>query len=526
MKRRAFLGSAAALAAQTAAPRRTAFELEELSISDLAVGMAQGRWTSQRLVEMYLGRINAIDRNGPRLGAAIELNPDAASIAEQLDRERKQGRVRGALHGIPVLVKDNIDTADKMSTTAGSLALDGWHPPQDSFVAARLRAAGAVILGKTNLSEWANFRSAHSVSGWSGRGGQTRCPYALHRNPSGSSSGSGAAVAASLCAVAIGTETDGSVVSPSSINGLVGVKPTVGLISRAGIIPISSSQDTAGPMARTVRDAAILLSALTGVDPNDPATVASQGNTQPDYLKFLDPGGLRGARLGIARKFFARNAEMDAFLNQCIDALKHGGAEIVDPADLPSHGKWDSPENPVLLYEFKAGINAYLARLPAKRHPRTLAEIIDFNEKNRAREMPYFGQEVFIDSETKTPTEEKYRDARKDCIRFTRTEGIDAVMDANKLDAIVTLTNGPACLIDWVGGDSDTGGCSSPPAIAGYPHVTVPAGLYRGLPIGLSFFGKAWSEAVLLRLAFAYENATKARRKPKFLDGCEIPAQS
>jgi len=525
MKRRAFLGSAAALAAQTAAPRRAAsFELEEISVSDLGAGLAQGRWTSRRLVDLYLERFNALDRRGPRLGAVIELNPDAASIAEQLDRERKQGRVRGPLHGIPVMIKDNIDTADKMSTTAGSLALDGWHPPRDSFVAARLRAAGAVILGKTNLSEWANFRSAHSVSGWSGRGGQTRCPYALHRNPSGSSSGSGAAVAASLCAVAIGTETDGSVVSPSSVNGLVGVKPTVGLISRAGIIPISSSQDTAGPMARTVRDAAILLSAVTGVDPNDPATAASDGNTQPDYTKFLDAGGLRGARLGIARKFFARNAEMDAFLNQCIDALKHAGAEIVDPADLPSHGQWDSPENAVLLYEFKAGINAYLARLPANRHPRTLAELIAFNEKNRAREMPYFGQEVFIEAETKTPTEEKYQNARKDCLRFTRTEGIDAVLDSNKLDAIVTLTNGPACLIDWVGGDSDTGGCSSPPAIAGYPHVTVPAGLYRGLPIGLSFFGKAWSEPVLLRLAFAYESATNARRKPMFLEGCEMPA--
>ena len=529
MRRRTFLGStlgAGALAAQTNASRRaSSFELDEVSVSDLAASMASGRWTSRRLLQLYVDRIHAMDRNGPRLGAVIELNPDAAMIADQLDRERKQGRVRGPLHGIPVLIKDNIDTGDKMSTTAGSLALEDWHPLSDSFVAARLRAAGALIMGKTNLSEWANFRSSHSVSGWSGRGGQTRSPYALHRNPSGSSSGSGAAVAACLCAAAIGTETDGSVVSPSSVNGIVGIKPTVGLISRAGIIPISHSQDTAGSMARTVRDAAILLSALTGVDPNDPATSASQGNTQPDYTKFLDANGLRGARLGIPRKFFARNAPLDAFLNQCVDVLKRAGAEVVDPADLPSYGKWDGDEMEVLLYEFKADLNAYLSKLPEGRHPRTLAELIDFNEKNRAREMPYFDQEIFIQAQAKGPlTDQKYLDARKNCLQYTRTEGIDAAMDAHKLDALVTLTNGPACLIDWVAGDSDTGGCSSPPAIAGYPHVTVPAGLFRGLPIGLSFFGKAWSEPTLLRLAYAYEAATKARTRPRFEAGCEIPA--
>lgn len=553
MKRRVFLASAAALAAQANAQvagrgakrktdsadaaasresnaresqvrRAVSSEFEELSLADVAAGLARGRWSSHRLVEAYTARIHAIDRQGPKLGAVIELNPDAAKIAEQLDRERKAGKTRGSLHGVPVLIKDNIGTADRMSTTAGSLALEGWHPPKDSFVAGRLRAAGAVILGKTNLSEWANFRSTHSVSGWSGRGGQTRNPYALHRNPSGSSSGSGAAAAASLCAAAIGTETDGSVVSPSSVNGLVGIKPTVGLISRSGIIPISHSQDTAGPMARTVRDAAMLLSALTGIDENDAATAASEGHIQSDYTQFLDPDGLKGARVGIARKFFEKNAPMDKFLDDCVDVLKQAGAEIVDPADLPSQGKWSDAEMEVLLYEFKADLNAYLAKLPPDRHPRTLAELIDFNDKNREREMPYFDQELFIQAEAKGPlTEKAYTKARDECVKYTRGEGIDAVMKKHSLDAMVTLTNGPAWLIDWVAGDTDTGGCSSPPAVAGYPHITVPAGLFRGLPIGLSFFGTAWSEPTLLRLAFAYESAAQARKKPAFREGCELP---
>jgi amidase len=522
MQRRTFLAAAAQVAVHAATPP---FEIEEVSLADLALGLQQGRWTSRRLLELYAERIQRIDRDGPRLRAVIEMNPEAEAIAGQLDQERKQNHSRGPLHGIPILIKDNIDTADRMATSAGSLALGGWHPPTDSFVAARLRAAGALILGKTNLSEWANFRSTHSVSGWSGRGGQTRMPYAVHRNPSGSSSGSGAAVAASMCAAAIGSETDGSVVSPSSVNGLVGVKPTVGLISRAGIIPISHSQDTAGPMARTVRDAAILLSALTGVDANDAATAASAGKTQPDYTRFLDANGLRGARLGIARKFFDKNAVMDAFLNQCIDMLKRAGAEVIDPADLPSHGKWNDAEFEVLLYEFKADLNAYLAKLPAAREPRTLAGLIDFNDNIGAREMPYFGQEIFHQAQEKGPlTEKKYLDARQQCLQLTRTEGIDAVIDRYKLDAIVTLTNGPACLIDWVNGDSDTGGCSSPAAIAGYPHITVPAGFYRGLPLGLSFFGKAWSEPVLLKLASGFESVAQARRAPKFLEGCELPA--
>ena len=384
-------------------------------------------------------------------------------------------------------------------------------------MAARLRAAGAIILGKTNLSEWANFRSTHSTSGWSGRGGQTKSPYALDRNPSGSSSGSGAAAAGSLCAAAIGSETDGSVTSPSSINGLAGIKPTVGLVSRTGIIPISASQDTAGPMARTVSDLAILLSAMTGVDPQDPATAASQGKSAPDYTRFLDPNGLRGARLGIARKFFENNAPMDAFLNTCIDALKKAGAEVIDPADLATHGQLDAPEHEVLLYEFKDGINRYLTRLPSSSPARTLKDLIAFNEKNRDREMPFFAQELFLQAEAKGPlTEAAYLKARADCVRLSRQEGIDALLAKYKLDAIVTLTSGPACLIDHINGDADTGGCTTPAAVAGYPHITVPAGFYRGLPIGLSFFGAAWSEPTLIKLAYAWEQQMNARRKPGF----------
>jgi amidase len=392
-----------------------------------------------------------------------------------------------------------------MSASAGSLALERSHAARDAVAAAQLRAAGALILGKTNMSEWANFRSSHSVSGWSGRGGQTRSPYALDRNPSGSSSGSGVAVAANLCAAAIGSETDGSIVSPASVNGLVGVKPTVGLLSRDGVIPISSSQDTLGPMARTVQDAVLLLAALA-----------------PKQKISLDTGGLKGARLGIARKFFDQNPPLDRFLSNCVDALKQAGADIVDPADLPSHGKWGEPEGEVLRYEFKAGLNAYLAKLPASSSARTLADLIAFNEKNRDREMPYFEQELFIESQARGPlTDAKYLKAREDSIRLARAEGIDAVIAKYKLDAIVSITNGPACLIDWVNGDYDTGGCSTPAAVAGYPHVTVPAGFFRGLPVGLSFFGPAWSEAKLLRMAYAYEQSTKARRKPEFLPSVE-----
>jgi amidase len=507
MNRRAFLGTGAAIGTLTSCKSTVTrdsvippFELEEVSIGDLTTGLKSGRWTSRKLVELYLGRIDALNQKGPVLGAVIETNPDALEIAAALD---KVGRSRGPLHGIPILIKDNIDTADRMSTSAGSLALEHSHPAKDSAVAERLRAAGAVILGKTNLSEWANVRSTHSISGWSGRGGITRNPYALDRNTSGSSSGSGASAAASLCAAAVGSETDGSVVSPSSVNGLVGIKPTIGVIGGSGIIPISHSQDTAGPMARTVRDAAILLTAL------------SAGNQ--DYTSFLDSNGLNGARLGIARKFFENNAPMDKFLSRCVDELKKGGAEVIDPADMPSHGKIGEPENEVLMYELKADMNAYLAGLPAGPGPRTLADLIAFNEKNRDREMPYFEQELFIQAQAKGPlTEPKYLKARADCLLLSRDQGIDAVLQKHKLDAIVSLTNGPAWLIDFVNGDYDTGGCSTPAAVAGYPHVTVPAGLFRGVPVGLSFFGTAHQDGPLLKLAYTYEQLTMARKKPMF----------
>jgi amidase len=516
MLRRTFLAAGAAAAQTSVRP----FELDEISIPQLADGLRSGRWTSRRLAELYLQRIDALDRQGPELRAVIELNPDALADADRFDRERKAGGGKGPLHGIPILVKDNIDTAGRMSTTAGSLALERWKAPQDAFIVARLRAAGAVVLGKTNLSEWANFRSTHSVSGWSGRGGQTRNPYALDRNPSGSSSGSGAAAAANLCAGAVGSETDGSITSPSAINGLVGIKPTVGLLSRSGIIPISASQDTAGPMARTVRSVAILLSAMAGVDPKDPATSASKGKAYPDYTRFLDPGGLRGVRLGIARKFFENNAIMNRFLSTCVDALKKAGAEVIDPADLATHGQIDAPENEVLLYEFKDGLNRYLARLPEGSPVRSLKDLIAFNERNRAREMPFFEQELLIQSEAKGPlSDAKYLKARDECIRTSRKEGIDALVAKHRLDAIVSLTSGPAWMIDTINGDHDTGGCTTPAAVAGYPHITVPAGFYRGLPMGLSFFGPAWSEPVLLKLAYAWEQLTKARRKPEFTRG-------
>lgn len=501
------------------------FELDEISLTQLADGLARGKWTSAGLVELYLARIEAIDargdtssdRNGPQLGAVLALNSDAGAIAHSLDQERKNGHVRGPLHGIPILVKDNLETRDPVSTTAGSLALADWRAPQDAFVAARLRDAGAIVLGKSNLSEWANYRSTHSTSGWSGRGGQTKCPYALDRNPSGSSSGSGAGTSANLCAAAIGSETDGSVTAPSSINGICGIKPTVGLVSRSGIVPISASQDTAGPMARTVRDVAILLSAMTGVDPQDPATVPSQGRLAPDYTRFLDPNGLRSARLGIARKFFANNAPLDAFLTGCVGALKKAGAEVVDPADLAAFDQISAPESDVLSYEFKDGINRYLARLPADAPARTLKDLIAFNEKYRDREMPFFAQELFVQAEARGPlTDPAYIRARADCVRLARQEGIDALMAKYKLDAIVSLTSGPACFTDHVNGDQDTGGCTTPAAVAGYPHITVPAGFYSGLPIGLSFFGTAWSEPVLLRLAYAWEQQMNARRKPGF----------
>lgn len=520
MKRREFVGATAFLALAQApgrAAERAPFSLAEITVDELSRRMQSGRESAVTIARKYLARIAAIDKS--TVNAVIELNPDALRTAAALDQERKSKGPRGALHGIPVLIKDNIDTADRMSTTAGSLALEGSAPLQDAFIVTRLRAAGAVILGKTNLSEWANYRSTHSVSGWSGRGGQTRNPYALDRNPCGSSSGSGAALSANLCALAIGSETDGSIVCPSSMNGVVGIKPTLGLLSRSGIIPISHSQDTAGPMARTVRDAAILLSALTGMDGRDPATQASSGHVQADYTRFLDENSLKGARLGVARKFMGNNQKVDQLMESLFAELRKAGAEIVDPADLPSADRDVSDaESTVLSYEFKADLNNYLSGLGSRARVRSLQDVMAFNEKNRDREMPWFGQELFEKAQARGPlTDQAYVDALAKSKRLTREEGIDAVMESKKLDALIAPTAGPPWLIDWVNGDSDTGGCSTPAAVAGYPHVTVPGGFVEGLPIGVSFFGRAWSEPRLLGLAYAFEQITKARREPRFL---------
>jgi len=518
------------LRAENPAPSKTAsgkgaFELEEVTIAELQAGMKSGKWTARSLAEKYLSRIEKIDKQGPSINAIIELNPDALSIADSLDRERKAKGVRGPLHGIPVLIKDNIGTADRMTTTAGSLALVGSIALKDSFVAQRLRAAGAVILGKTNLSEWANIRSSHSSSGWSGRGGQTKNPYVLDRNPCGSSSGSGAGIAANLAAVAIGTETDGSVVCPSSANSLVGIKPTLGLVSRSGIIPIAHSQDTAGPMARTVTDAATLLTAIAGIDPEDAITNESRGHSSPDYTQFLDANGLRGARIGVVRKNFGFNDQVDQLINSSLDVMKRLGAEIVDPAEIETAGKFDDTELEVLLYELKADLNKYLAGLGPRAPVHSLKEIIEFNERNREREMPYFGQDLFIKAEAKGPlTDKDYLEALAKNQRMSRTEGIDAVMTKNKLDALVAPTGGPPWPTDLINGDHFTGGYSTASAVAGYPHLTVPAGYIHGLPVGLSFFGRAYSEPVLIKLAYAFEQATKARRAPQFLPHVDLRA--
>jgi amidase len=511
---------------QKPAGRVEPFELAEITIADLQEGMRSGKFTSRSIAEHYIARIEAIDRKGPMLHSVIELNPDAMEIAAELDRERKEKGPRGPMHGIPVLIKDNIATADKMATTAGSLALVGSKPPADAFVVQQLRQAGAVILGKTNLSEWANIRSNRSTSGWSGRGGLTRNPYALDRNTSGSSSGSAVGVSANLCAVAVGTETDGSIVSPSSINGIVGIKPTIGLISRSGIIPIAHTQDTAGPMARSVRDAAILLSAMAAGNDEHTAPDAKSGRPMPagpDYTQHLNPAGLKGRRIGVVRKYFGFHPDVDKIINTALDALKAQGATLVDPADIATIGQFDDAELTVLLYELKADLNRYLSMLGSGAPVHSLKDIIEFNERHADKEMPYFGQDLFLKAEAKGPlTSKEYLDALHKCGRLARKEGIDAVMDKHKLDALVAPTDSPAWMTDLVDGDHFLGGSSTAAAVAGYPGITVPAGYVRGLPVGISFFGRAWSEPILIELAYSFEQATKHRRPPGFLPTADL----
>ncbi|MCC6188756.1 MAG: amidase, partial [Anaerolineales bacterium] len=483
--------------------------MEELTLAELQKRMASGELTARVLAEWYLERIARLDVSGPRLNSVIEVNPRALDLADALDTERRGGRVRGPLHGLPLLVKDNLDTADEMQTTAGSLALEGWRARSDAGVVQRLRAAGALILGKTNLSEWANFRGRNSSSGWSSRGGQTRNPYALDRNPSGSSSGSGVAAAANLCAAAIGTETDGSILSPCNVNGLVGLKPTVGLVSRAGIIPISASQDTAGPMARSVADAALLLGAMAGEDPRDPATALSRGRAEADYTRYLDPNGLRGARLGVVRSLFGAHRGLCAVMETCLETLRRLGAEVLDPVDWTLGPEVDANELLVLHYEFKDGLNRYLDGLGPDTPVHSLADVITFNECHVGRVMPFFGQEHMLEAEAKGGLDSaEYQQALADNRRQTREEGIDRLLQAHRLDALVAPAGGPAWLTDHVNGDHYGGSCSQPPAIAGYPSLTVPAGQVFGLPVGLGFFASAFQEGTLLRLGFAFEQAT------------------
>jgi amidase len=532
MDRRGFLGcgalaGAGALAGGSEAGALPvevpAFELDEVTLAGLQQRMAAGERSSRQITEAYLARIAALDRRGPELRSVIETNPEALEIASGLDAERRAKGARGPLHGIPVLVKDNVDTADKMTTTAGSLALEGSIPKQDAHVARRLREAGAVLLGKANLSEWANFRSTRSISGWSGRGGQCRNPYALDRNPCGSSSGSGVAVSANLAPLAVGTETDGSIVCPATSCGIVGIKPTVGRVSRAGVIPISHTQDTAGPMARTVADAAALLAALAGPDPRDPATSAA-GAHAFDLARALDPDGLRGARIGVARNMAGFHPDTDRLFDEAVAEMKRRGALIVDPAEVPGIKELGDPEFEVLLYEFKAGLEAYLAALGASARVKSLADLIAFDDANHEREMPFFGQEILLKAQQKGPlTSPEYQKALETCARLARKEGLDAVLEKHKLDALVAPTGAPAWVIDPVSGDHFVGGNSTPAAVAGYPSISVPMGFVFGLPVGLSFIGPAWSEPALLRLAYAFEQATHHRKPPRFLPSAELP---
>ncbi|HTK25581.1 MAG TPA: amidase [Pyrinomonadaceae bacterium] len=486
-------------------------QLEEITVTELSAGMQKGEMTAVDIAKGYLARIAEIDK---KLNSIIELNPDALAIAAEMDKERKAGKVRSPLHGISIVIKDNIDTADKMKTTAGSLALvDAPTPKQDAFLVQQLRKAGVVILGKTNLSEWANFRSTKSSSGWSGRGGQTHNPYILDRNPCGSSSGSGSAIAANLAAVAVGTETDGSIICPSSTCGIVGIKPTLGLVSRSGVIPIAHSQDTAGPMARTVADAAALLSVLVGADPND--AITTQAKAEKDYTQFLQKDGLKGMKIGVARQYFGRNDKVDKLIEPHLQVLKGGGATLVD-IQFPKLNDFGDAEYQVLLYEFKEDLNKYLAARGGQH--KTLKDLIDFNNANAEKEMPYFGQEIFIQAEAKADLNDRaYRLALLQTKLLTQEQGIDGVMNDNKLDAIVAPSGGVAWPTDLVGGDCGVFESSSLAAVAGYPNITVPAGYVQGLPAGISFFGRAFSEPVLIKIAYAFEQATKARKTPKFL---------
>ncbi len=498
------------------------FELAEMTVAGIGKAIRQGQYSCASVTEKYLERIAKVDRP-LGLNAIIELNPDARAIAAQLDDELAAGQDRGPLHGIPVLIKDNIATADKMTTTAGSLALEGSIAPEDSRVAAGLKAAGAVILGKANLSEWANYRGWRSTSGWSARGGQTANPYALDRNPTGSSSGSAAGVSGNLCALAVGTETNGSIVGPSSACGIVGIKPTVGLVGRSGIIPISSTQDTAGPMARTVTDAAFLLNAIAGADSNDQASAAGRNHFGQDYTRYLDSGALKGKKIGIARKYFGISYLVDPIMEESVLALKDAGAEVIDPVEMPKQGTWPH-ESTLMQYEFKHGLKAYFDWLGESAPVKSLEDVIAFNEANADRELVFFGQQILEEAVQKGPlTDKEYTDAVAECRKISRTEGIDAVMDKYGLDAIFSPTAGPAGPTDPINGDHMLGGNSGLPAVAGYPHVTLPFGWLFGLPMGVSFWGRAWSEPLLIGLAYAFEQATAARKAPRFLPTVEFP---
>jgi amidase len=494
--------------------------VEEISVAEIQAAMAAGRLDAESLVRMYLARIQAIDRNGPTLRSVQETNPDALLIARALDEDRKAGRLRGPLHGVPILLKDNIATADKMETTAGALALVGARPREDSTIAQRLRQAGAVILGKASMSEWAYFKSTPGSSGWSARSGQARNPYALNRTPCGSSSGSAIAVAANLVTVSLGTETDGSIICPAGVNGVVGIKPTVGLTSRAGVIPISVTQDTVGPFGRTVADAAAVLGALVGVDARDPATQASAGKAQTDYVKYLDLNGLRNTRIGVPRDgYFGYSPKADAVVNQALEALRNGGATIVDPVKIPNFDRaaLTSAELIVLLYEFKAGVNAYLAGVAPGAQVRTLDDVIEFNKRNARENMPYFGQELLVRAQAKGDLNEaEYLEALEKCRRLAGKEGVDAIMDELQLDALIAPTTTPAWPVDLVNGDQFRGSSAKSAALAGYPLVSVPAGNTQGLPVGITFMGRAWSEPTLIKLAYAFEQATKARWPPQY----------